>query len=60
MAHRAQAEWVRADVAGGQQSGVRSTATFFVNGVRLRSPSDLDAVRAAIEDALLPEQGGSG
>ena len=59
MAHRAQAEWVRADVAGGQQSGVRGTATFFVNGVRLRSPSDLDVIGAAIEDALTPEQGGS-
>ena len=33
--------------------------TFFVIGVRLRRPRDLDVVGTAIEDAITPEQGGS-
>ncbi|HKC74917.1 MAG TPA: DsbA family protein [Chloroflexota bacterium] len=60
MTHRAQVERVRADVAGGQQSGVRGTPTFFVNGVWQESPSDLEVERVAIAAALAAASGGSG
>ncbi len=42
---------VRADVESGVASGVRSTPTFFVNGVRHDDYWDLDTLRKAIDAA---------
>ncbi len=45
------AERVRRDVESGRRSGVRGTPTFFLNGARYGDAVDLDALRAALEDA---------
>ena len=45
------AERVRRDVEGGRRSGVRGTPTFFLNGTRYGDAIDLDALRAALENA---------
>jgi protein-disulfide isomerase len=39
------------DLRGGLKSEVRRTPTFFVNGLRHKSPSDLATLRAALEQA---------
>jgi predicted DsbA family dithiol-disulfide isomerase len=56
----AQVERVRADVAGGQQSGVLRTPTFFVTGVWQESPSDLEVERVAFAAASAAASDGSG
>ncbi len=45
------ADQVRRDVESGRRSGVRGTPTFFLNGTRYGDAIDLDALRAALEDA---------
>jgi protein-disulfide isomerase len=42
---------VRADFAGGVQSGVNGTPTFFVNGWRHNGPFDFDSLSESIEQA---------
>ncbi|MDQ3962455.1 MAG: DsbA family protein [Actinomycetota bacterium] len=44
-------EKVQADTESARVSGVTSTPTFFVNGVRLESPVDTATLRAAVEAA---------
>ena len=46
-------EHIREDVYSGIQSGVSGTPTFFINGVRHDGSYDLDALLAAIEDAMV-------
>jgi protein-disulfide isomerase len=48
----AAARHIRADFAGGLQSGVKRTPTFFINGCRYDGPVDAESLIAAIEGAL--------
>lgn len=45
-------ERVRRDYSGGLSSGVNSTPTFFLNGVKLQNPRSYDEFRAVILNAL--------
>ena len=49
---------VRRDVESGRRSGVRGTPTFFLNEMRYGDAFDLDALRAALEDAARQSQRG--
>lgn len=42
---------VREDAAGGEQSGVRGTPTFFINGCRYDGPPEVEPLLAALEAA---------
>jgi protein-disulfide isomerase len=52
------AERIERDVQSGIRSGVEGTPTFFVNGRRHDGLYDVDSLRAAIEAAVLGEDGG--
>lgn len=43
---------INADIAKGQELGVSSTPTFFIDGKKIENPRDLDAFNKAIEDAI--------
>jgi protein-disulfide isomerase len=45
----ASARHIRADFAGGLQSGVKGTPTFFVNGCRYDGTVDVESLVAAID-----------
>lgn len=50
---------VRADVFEGEELGVDSTPTFFINDVRFEGPTDLEALSTAIQDTLDRERASS-
>lgn len=43
---------INADVAEGQNLGVSSTPTFFINGKKIENPTNLEAFNKLIEDAI--------
>jgi protein-disulfide isomerase len=45
----AAARRIRTDMAGGLQSGVKGTPTFFINGCRYDGPVDIESLVAAID-----------
>jgi protein-disulfide isomerase len=49
MQGAAAARHIRADFAGGLESGVKGTPTFFINGCRHDGPAEVESIVAAIE-----------
>ncbi|HEY2589038.1 MAG TPA: DsbA family protein [Tepidisphaeraceae bacterium] len=45
---------VEQDAAGGRQSGVKGTPTFFLNGCRYEGPVEFEAMAAAVRGLLKP------
>jgi len=43
---------VTEDYSGGLSSGVNSTPTFYLNGEKIRNPSDIEGFRALLDEAL--------
>lgn len=44
--------FVQTDLADGQTVGINATPTFFINGVKIDSPQNLDAFKKAIQTAI--------